>query len=145
MHSNELTGSIEEDIGSLINLEVLQLSYNDFSGTFPDNLGNLTLLEQLYLDNNNFSGDIPSFVNLESLERLYLNDNHFDGIDDGFCDLDFPWGGMYPENCAEYGFDCYPVFNISNNEICSYPSCLEDYMGDQDVINCIEEFSFALT
>ena len=49
LYSNELTGEIPAELGSLANLERLYLSYNQLTGTIPPALGSLTYLEWLRL------------------------------------------------------------------------------------------------
>ena len=45
------------------------------------------------------------------------------------CDLDIDFGGM-----NDWG---YKFFNIKENQLCPpYPSCVEDYVGNQDISNC---------
>ncbi|KAJ4792361.1 Leucine-rich receptor-like protein kinase family protein [Rhynchospora pubera] len=58
--TNQLNGTIPEDIGRLIMLFVLDLSQNNISGPIPDSLGNLTNLQTLDLSRNNLSGIIPA-------------------------------------------------------------------------------------
>jgi hypothetical protein len=52
---------------------------------------------------------------------LYLNNNQLTGeIPESICDL--------PEDCNFY---------LSSNQLCPpYPSCVEDYVGEQDITNC---------
>jgi hypothetical protein len=56
---------------------------------------------------------------------LRLNDNQLTGeIPESICDLNLNWsnGGR---------------FNITNNQLCPpYPSCIEEYVGEQDTTNC---------
>ena len=55
---------------------------------------------------------------------LFLDDNQLTGeIPESICDLNIDWGG--------------DLFNISNNQLCPpYPSCIEDYVGEQDTSDC---------
>jgi hypothetical protein len=54
---------------------------------------------------------------------LGLHDNQLTGdIPNIICDLDIEWSSN---------------LNISNNQLCPpYPSCIEDYVGEQDTTNC---------
>ncbi len=74
LSSNNLTGSIPSELGSISNLDYLGLDYNQLSGSIPAELGNLTNLLNLYLNNNQLSGPLPQeFTNLTSLSYLYYN------------------------------------------------------------------------
>ena len=121
-----LTGSIPPEIGSLTNLRHLYLYNNQLTGSIPSEIGKLTNLTHLYLDNNQLTGSIPSEIgNLKNLTRLYLENNQLTGvIPESICDLDINWSSS-------------SRFNISNNQFCPpYPSCIEDYVGEQDTTNC---------
>jgi len=56
---------------------------------------------------------------------LDLGGNELTGeIPDSICDLNINWSNVYR-------------FNISNNQLCPpYPSCIEDYVGEQDTSDC---------
>ena len=125
LEENQLTGSIPSEIGSLTNLERLYLSGNQLTGEIPSEIGNLTNLIDLYLSNNELTGSIPSEIgNLTNLTDLSLRNNQLTGeIPESICDLNISWDDW--------------EFNISNNQLCSpYPSCIEDYVGEQDTSNC---------
>ena len=77
---NQLTGSIPSSLGSLTNLENLNLYYNQLTGSIPSSLGSLTNLERLVLRDNQLTGSIPpSLGSLTNLERLNLSDNQLTG------------------------------------------------------------------
>jgi len=59
---------------------------------------------------------------LTNLNRLWLNDNQLTGeIPESICDI----------------YLNLSYFSISNNQLCPpYPSCVEDYVGEQDTTNC---------
>ena len=81
---------------------------------------NTTVLD---LSNSGLTGSIPPEIgNLTNLIRLNLSNNQLTGeIPESICNL--------VEN------NCY-IF-ISNNQLCPpYPSCIEDYVGEQDTTNC---------
>jgi hypothetical protein len=123
---NELTGSIPSEIGNLINLTSLGLYDNQFSGSIPPEVGNLTYLSRLRVDNNELIGSIPPEIySLTNLDILRLNDNLLTGtIPESICDLNINWMDDYS-------------FRISNNQLCPpYPSCVEEYVGEQDTTNC---------
>ena len=80
LHLNNLSGAIPPELGDLANLGYLDLRYNALSGAIPPELGNLSNLEVLYLFQNDLSGAIPPELgNLSNLEQLYLNGNAFSG------------------------------------------------------------------
>ncbi|XP_059625196.1 LRR receptor-like serine/threonine-protein kinase GSO1 [Cornus florida] len=71
-------GEVSENLGKLKKLRVLDLSNNGFEGNVPESLGGLTELLKLDLGWNRFSGKIPeSLSNLKSLEFLDLSFNSF--------------------------------------------------------------------
>ncbi|KAK3411787.1 hypothetical protein EUGRSUZ_I00547, partial [Eucalyptus grandis] len=77
---NPISGEIPEEIGNLVNLEVLFLNFNQLSGVIPSNLGNLQNLKLLRLCHNNLRGTIPSSLgNLTKMIRLDLSGNNFHG------------------------------------------------------------------
>ena len=122
---NQLTGSIPSEIGNLTNLTRLYLSYNELTGSIPSEIWNLTNLTRLYLGYNQLTGSIPSEIgNLTNLEILYLDYDLLTGeIPESICDLNINWSSG--------------DFNITNNQLCPpYPSCIEDYVGEQDTSNC---------
>ena len=123
---NQLTGSIPPEIGNLTNLEYVSLTDNQLTGSIPPEIGNMTNLEWLDLTNNQLTGSIPSKIgNLTNLTGLNLAYNQLTGeIPESICDLNINWSNS--------GF-----FSISNNQFCPpYPSCIEDYVGEQDTSDC---------
>ena len=67
---------------------------------------------------------------VEDTDSLDLSNNQLTGeIPESICDLNIittfiiDWGSW--------------VFNISNNQLCPpYPSCIENYVGEQDTSDC---------
>jgi hypothetical protein len=130
LFNNQLTDSIPSEIGNLTNLTDLALFNNQLTGSILIEIGNLTNLESLNLSGNQLTGSIPSEIgNLTNLTFLRLESNQLTGeIPESICDLNIDWGGSY------LGF---PYFLINNNQLCPpYPSCIEDYVGEQDTTNC---------
>ncbi|XP_048140722.1 probable LRR receptor-like serine/threonine-protein kinase At3g47570 [Rhodamnia argentea] len=77
---NLMFGAIPGEIGSLVNLNRLQMDVNKFSGEVPSNFGNLQNLVVLQLIDNNLGGTIPtSLGNLTKLIILSLGWNNFHG------------------------------------------------------------------
>ena len=80
INDNGLSGTLPAELGSLTNLQWLDLSANALSGELPSSLGNLTNLRLLWLGANQFSGSFPSWlVNLTNLQQLQLATNQFSG------------------------------------------------------------------
>ncbi|GLT99850.1 hypothetical protein SLE2022_172630 [Rubroshorea leprosula] len=65
---NHLSGKIPEKIGQMENLESLDFSQNGLSGTIPNSMSSLTKLSHLNLSYNNLSGPIPTGNQLQTLE-----------------------------------------------------------------------------
>ena len=75
-----LTGEIPAELGSLSNLEVLDIGGNALSGEIPAELGSLSNLTGLYLYFNALSGAIPAELgSLSNLTHLHLHDNGLSG------------------------------------------------------------------
>ena len=80
LYSNQLTGEIPAELGSLTNLELLHLPNNQLTGEIPAELGNLTNLTHLLLDRNQLTGEIPAELgSLTNLKWLYLDRNQLTG------------------------------------------------------------------
>ena len=125
-HNNQLTGSIPPEIGNLTNLTKLYLYDNQLTGSIPPEIGNLTNLTELFLQNNQLTDSIPPEIgNLTNLTDLDLSVNQLTGeIPESICDFNINWSSS-------------GNFNITNNQLCPpYPSCIEDYVGNQDTSDC---------
>ena len=80
LNSNNLTGSIPPELGSLANLTQLNLTRNAVTGEIPPALGNLSNLTFLALGGNALEGPIPPELgNLTGLWRLFLWRNDLSG------------------------------------------------------------------
>ena len=111
---------------SVENTTVLNLENNQLTGSIPSEIGNLTNLTYLDLQYNLLTGSIPPEIgNLTNLEFLSLGYNQLTGsIPSEICDLNIDWGFSQS-------------FNLSNNQFCPpYPSCVEDYVVNQDTSGC---------
>ena len=74
--SNNLSGPIPTELGSLANLQSLNLGFNALSGPIPTEVGSLASLEVLQLNNNNLTGPIPPELGgLARLRELHVTDN----------------------------------------------------------------------
>lgn len=77
---NKIEGSIPNNIGQMTNLKILSLDFNELSGEIPSEIGKLENLTFLKLMSNNLSGEIPPELgNLKNIFRLFLSDNQLIG------------------------------------------------------------------
>ncbi|XP_047327489.1 LRR receptor-like serine/threonine-protein kinase ERECTA [Impatiens glandulifera] len=80
LSSLNLDGEISPAIGSLKNLESIDLRGNRLSGQIPDEIGDCSNLKNLDLSCNGLYGDIPfSISKLKQLENLVLKNNQLTG------------------------------------------------------------------
>jgi len=118
---------IPESIFDLLSLSLLGVYETNIS-EIPPEIGNLTNLTYLWLNDNQLSGEIPSEIgNLTNLTYLDLRWNQLTGqIPESICDIDnIDWSSN--------------SFYITNNQLCPpYPSCIEDYVGEQDTSGCAQ-------
>ncbi|KAH0470783.1 hypothetical protein IEQ34_000506 [Dendrobium chrysotoxum] len=78
--NKDLGGQLSPAMGNLMQLESLILVRCSFSGNIPSELGKLTKLIYLGLNSNQFVGTIPAALgNLSNLIRLDLGNNHLTG------------------------------------------------------------------
>ena len=155
LSDNQLTGEIPSEIGNLTNLERLYLSDNQLTGVIPSEIGNLTNLERILFFNNQLTGEIPLQIeNLTNLEDLYLQNNQLTGtIPSGignYSNLEVlklhanQLTGSIPVTLCNLSNltwsledTSWSVSTIYGNQFCPlYPSCIEEYVGDQDTSGC---------
>ena len=80
LFKRKLTGPIPPELGTLANLESLQLSDNQLTGSIPSELGALADLASLGLSDNQLTGPIPpELTTLANLESLDLRFNELTG------------------------------------------------------------------
>ncbi|MCO5580005.1 hypothetical protein L7F22_033871 [Adiantum nelumboides] len=80
LNSNELSGFIPSELGSLVQLTDLVLAQNRLKGAIPASLGGCRNLEQLDLHANQLTGGIPNELGaLNNLIGLWLNQNRLTG------------------------------------------------------------------
>ncbi len=77
--SNNLVGEIPATIGAISTLSYIRLSNNLLSGPIPSSINNLTLLTDLFVYDNRLSGEIPDMSSLQNLEYLILRNNELEG------------------------------------------------------------------
>jgi len=106
---------------SVENTTNLNLQSHGLTGEIPPEIGDLINLEILRLGRNELTGSIPPEIgNLTNLTQLFLNSNQLTGT--------------IPDEICNQG-DSSP--SLSNNQLCPpYPSCIEDYVGEQDTSDC---------
>jgi hypothetical protein len=105
------------------NTTELDLRNSGLTGSIPPEIGNLTNLTELDLAYNELTDSIPPEIgNLTNLNHLSLRSNQLTGeIPETICDLNLDWDWSV----------------VSNNQLCPpYPSCIEDYVGEQDTSGC---------
>jgi Leucine-rich repeat (LRR) protein len=80
LYGNNIGGTLPNWMGQLTSLGYLDLSQNNISGMLPDSLRMLTGLEYLALTYNNITGPLPSFVGeFTGLSYLDLSYNRLTG------------------------------------------------------------------
>jgi hypothetical protein len=80
LSSNNLSGSIPDEISILLELRFLNLSQNHLTGKILEKIRNIKVLESVVLSQNHLSGEIPpSMSNLTFLSRLDLSYNNLSG------------------------------------------------------------------
>ncbi len=78
--NNKLTGEIPAELNGLANLLVLNLGSNELSGSLTPELGSLTKLQYLRLSGNQLTGTIPTeLAKLTNLQHLSLSGNQLAG------------------------------------------------------------------
>ncbi|XBI96036.1 hypothetical protein VPH35_032374 [Triticum aestivum] len=76
LSNNLLVGPVLPGLGHLVNLHVLDLSWNNFSGGIPDELSNMLSLEALNFSHNGLGGCIPaSLTKLTFLSKFDVSYN----------------------------------------------------------------------
>ncbi|XP_062014303.1 probable LRR receptor-like serine/threonine-protein kinase At3g47570 [Rosa rugosa] len=78
---NNLIGEIPNEIGTLDQLEQINVIHNALEGHVPGAIFNMSSLAALSLTGNNLNGRLPDNIcqHLPSIQELYLGDNQFVG------------------------------------------------------------------
>ena len=77
LFGNKLAGSIEVDLGRLVNLKELILSYNQFEGDLPSSMATLSNLEFVQLQGNDFRS-LNSLLRMQSQKlAVFDSDDEF--------------------------------------------------------------------
>uniref|UniRef100_A0A2P2MS14 non-specific serine/threonine protein kinase n=1 Tax=Rhizophora mucronata TaxID=61149 RepID=A0A2P2MS14_RHIMU len=80
LYSNNISGTIPDELGNLMGLVSLDLYLNNLSGPIPWTLYKLQKLRFLRLNNNSLSGTIPmSLTTVSTLQVLDLSNNQLHG------------------------------------------------------------------
>jgi hypothetical protein len=127
---------IPAEIGQLVNLDILDLSYNNLGGTIPPEIGNLYNLSELNLRMNELEGVIPSSIQtMYNLNQLIIIDNNLSGEIPpeigNLTNLDFLYlarnnlSGIIPSELCNL-FDNPPItLWFDDNKLCPpYPYCM---------------------
>ena len=134
LDGNQLTGSIPPEIGNLLNLEQLDIQDNQLTGDIPTEIGQLTNLQVLRLNENQLTGAIPAGISDLPLEIIRLSDNNFTSVQNSICQLPLSSAGGWASSIDD---PISYVSTIFNNSLClPYPTCIENYVGNQDTSNC---------
>jgi hypothetical protein len=82
--------SLPSELGSLTNLEVLDLNNNKLTGTIPAAFNNLTKLTKLDLSNNQLVSPIPNILGIPVSANVKINNNafNFSGMETNISRLD---------------------------------------------------------
>ena len=108
----------------MINLTNLHLWNNYLEGDVPLGIWDLNNLVELDLSTNQLTGMIsPNIGSMTNLELLGLGENQLNGF--------------IPESICELELNEFESIDLEYNQFCPpYPSCIEDYLGEQDTSNC---------
>ena len=143
-----LSGEIPPELGNLVNLNSLELHNNNLEGSIPSEIGNLINLTNLHLWNNYLEGDVPLGIwDLNNLVELDLSTNQLTGMISpnigSMTNLELlglgenQLNGFIPESMCELELNEFESIDLEYNQFCPpYPSCIDDYLGEQDTSNC---------
>ncbi|KAL3818644.1 hypothetical protein ACJIZ3_004549 [Penstemon smallii] len=99
LNSNNIMGTISEDISKCSKLTHIYLHTNNFSGNLPNSLSKLSNLKRLDVSKNRFSGAIPDMSRISGLLTFLAENNNFNG------------------GIPNFDFSNLETFNVSNNNL----------------------------
>ncbi len=80
LQTNALSDTIPSEIAQCRRLVIIYLQYNQLTGSIPPQIGNLVYLKKLAIYNNQLTGPIPEQIgNMINLESITLEQNQLDG------------------------------------------------------------------
>jgi len=86
MENNTLSGTLPSQISSMASLEKFTVQDNQISGTLPENMGDLEFLSWWDTFGNKLEGDLPASIQkLGSLDYLYMQNEHSDALRNHYC------------------------------------------------------------
>ncbi|VAH41251.1 unnamed protein product [Triticum turgidum subsp. durum] len=101
---NRLSGQVPLSLGQCVELSSLRLKSNMLNGSIPQSFSNLKNVDQIYLSQKSLVGQIPEFfANMSYLQQLDLSMNYFEGP--------IPTGGIFQNHSA--------VALDGNEELCA--------------------------
>ncbi|KAK7304804.1 hypothetical protein VNO77_42693 [Canavalia gladiata] len=124
LSSNQIPGSLTNNIGNFGLLEVFDLSSNNFSGKIPEAVSSLVSLRVLKLDHNRFEQNIPfGILKCQSLVSIDFSSNQLSGtLPPGFGDafpklinLNLAGNNIYGNDSDISGLKSIVSLNISGN------------------------------
>uniref|UniRef100_A0A0D9WYM4 Leucine-rich repeat-containing N-terminal plant-type domain-containing protein n=1 Tax=Leersia perrieri TaxID=77586 RepID=A0A0D9WYM4_9ORYZ len=92
LYNNNLTGELPRKLGSVSDLENVDVWTNSLSGPIQPHMCKRGALRQLFMPENNFSGEIPAtYANCTTLELYGVKDNSMSGdVPEGLWALPIP-------------------------------------------------------
>ena len=80
LYSNNLTGYLPKEIGSLTELTWFDVSQNQLTGTLPKEIGNLTEMGEFDVSRNQLTGALPAELkNFTKIRNFNIEQNQFSG------------------------------------------------------------------
>ncbi|XP_020229273.1 probable LRR receptor-like serine/threonine-protein kinase At2g24230 [Cajanus cajan] len=142
LSSNQISGSLTNNIGNFGLLESFDLSSNNLSEEIPEALGSLLSLRVLKLDHNRFAHNIPSgILKCQSLVSIDLSSNQLNGtLPQGFGAafpklrvLNLSRNNMYGRVSDISGLKSLVSLNISGNSF--QGSIMDVFQGRLEVLD----------
>ncbi|KAI3464060.1 hypothetical protein Pfo_020723 [Paulownia fortunei] len=99
LNSNNVVGTLPEEISNCSRLTHIYLHGNNFSGSLPGSLSRLSNLKRVDISDNGFSGDIPDVSRISGLLTFLAEINQLSG------------------NIPKFDFSNLEEFNVSNNNL----------------------------